>query len=171
MGRARGGHPRRKQKGDTLKAGVIAPSRHPDSVPTAVVAGSVRRVVSDVAVAMSMLLVASHQHPCKRGRGAVVGAASHMVRTTLAALALAVAGVPLAHAEAYTSIGYGEVTCGTFNQQPDFAKQMTHQWEVGYLTGMSNGLSSGVDMLAHTDYGAIATWIDRYCEANPLDYV
>ena len=93
-----------------------------------------------------------------------------MIRSTFALLAgvvLLAVGSTMAHA--YTGIGAGEWTCGAFNQAGRFGKQLGDQWVVGYLSGLSNG--SSTDVLAHTDYGAVTSWIDRYCASHPLDYV
>ena len=42
-------------------------------------------------------------------------------------------------------------------------------WLLGYLSGLSSG--SGKDALANTNNSSIFTWMDNYCQKNPMNNI
>jgi hypothetical protein len=77
-------------------------------------------------------------------------------------------------AHAYTIIGMGQYSCGTWIKDRR-GQQMTaylyQQWIVGFLSGVGYAGPPGIDPLKGTDSNGVWAWIDNYCQAHPLDNI
>ena len=69
--------------------------------------------------------------------------------------------------------GYGVGSCGEWlHDSNGLALTAKHQWLLGYVTGVSVMIASAKGTpLRETDGSGMFAFIDRYCEAHPLDRI
>ena len=66
----------------------------------------------------------------------------------------------------------GDITCVDWaesRKQRDLSQMRVVAWYFGYLSGYLAG--KGPEILAGVDGMSITTWMDKYCDRNPLDMV
>ena len=94
-----------------------------------------------------------------------------------AAVAVCVlAGASLQFASAQPEANYhrmGEPSCGSWlterrNPSSLLTPQMQH-WAVGFVFGSNWSSTTGPDRLVSVDGEAVASWLDDYCQRNPLE--
>ena len=71
----------------------------------------------------------------------------------------------VANAEAYTLLGSGAISCGTWiKERQTFMNTVNGSWVLGYLTKVNRekGLTLTIDA------NGLFAWIDNYCRVNPL---
>ena len=91
-------------------------------------------------------------------------------------LLVAAAGlVGVNDARAFTMSGAGHASCGTWvadRRHPDSpVAYMDVEWMLGFLSGVGYAGPPTADPLGGLDGNAVATWIDNYCQAHPLEKI
>lgn len=69
-------------------------------------------------------------------------------------------------------LGHGNVSCGTWLQtrgSQTLAEAAQESWVLGFVTGFNNYAVRSGNILGGTDTDGLFSWIDAYCQANPLD--
>lgn len=73
---------------------------------------------------------------------------------------------------AYTAIGRGTDSCGNWTvARHDLRASGVEQWFLGFLSGVGFDAVDGTDPLKRVDADAVWSWLDSYCQANPLDRI
>lgn len=73
---------------------------------------------------------------------------------------------------AYTAIGMGTDSCGTWTAaRHDLHASGVEQWFLGFLSGVGFDAVDGTDPLRRLDAAAVWAWLDSYCQAHPLDRI
>lgn len=86
-------------------------------------------------------------------------------------ITLAIVGLAnSALAETKPILGPGAGTCGTWTQERK-ETQYPHKlgWVLGFISSYNHYMNKNI--FGNADAQAIASWIDNYCSANPLDSV
>jgi hypothetical protein len=90
------------------------------------------------------------------------------VKTFLIAAVCAALWATAAEASGFTVYGQGALSCGQWlsDRQDPYLKPGANQWLLGFISAA--GDYSG-EPLAKTDADGLTAWVDRYCQAHPLD--
>jgi hypothetical protein len=95
-----------------------------------------------------------------------------MVRATLIAAAL-FSSQACAFGRPVMILSLGGESCGTWLQNrgtQSYANAAQMSWVTGYITAFNNyAQHQSGNISAGTDVEGLFTWIDAYCQANPLD--
>jgi len=97
-------------------------------------------------------------------------------KASAAALVIAVLLIGgTAWAAQYTIRGAGTKSCGSWTaakEKDGWARVSYHAWVQGYLTAYSLWVEKGSGPVsAETDNDGALAWVDKYCQANPLNDV
>lgn len=90
-------------------------------------------------------------------------------RTSLLLLSLACLSLPAYCADADDKAVRGSPSCGEWvahRKKSDTLALGNATWLVGYLSGLGSG--SGKNILGSRDNAEVFSWMDKYCNANPL---
>lgn len=86
-------------------------------------------------------------------------------------IAAVILSAALAPTPSYASLGFGRIDCGKWiNWRKQDQAMLAEIWLLGFLTGMNvTGGSIGLDPLKGRNPEQFYTWMDNYCQKNPLE--
>ena len=82
----------------------------------------------------------------------------------LAVLCLSLSG---AHAQTYVSLGYGGVTCTTWNSRKPIEGRAYEAWMLGFISSYNAYVFSGPNVVAGAEVDDLRKWVDSYCAPHP----
>jgi hypothetical protein len=94
------------------------------------------------------------------------------VKPFLAAVAVVV--LMTGSGKAYQIVGPGVSSCATWTADRRSDSDMADldlSWILGFLSGVGYVAAPDQDPLHGLDRAAVPAWVDRYCEAHPLDAI
>jgi hypothetical protein len=93
----------------------------------------------------------------------------------LALIVTIVAGLVTNPANAYSVIGSGIGSCGSWTTnrraQISYPAVQEMQWVLGYLSGIGFVGQGGADPLNGAAASGVWAWSDRYCQNHPFDHI
>jgi hypothetical protein len=74
---------------------------------------------------------------------------------------------PAAHAQTYVSLGYGGVTCTTWNSRKLIEGRAYEAWMLGFISSYNAYVFSGSNVVAGAEVDDLRKWVDNYCAQHP----
>ena len=74
---------------------------------------------------------------------------------------------PGAHAQTYVSLGYGGVTCTTWNSRKPIEGRAYEAWMLGFISSYNAYVFSGPNVVAGAEVDDLRKWVDDYCTQHP----
>jgi hypothetical protein len=100
---------------------------------------------------------------------------SEPVRAARASIALASLFIALgsysssAPAQTYVSLGYGGVTCTTWNSRKVIEGKTYEAWMLGFISSYNAYVFTGSNVVEGSDIDELRSWVDAYCKDHPQE--
>jgi hypothetical protein len=93
-----------------------------------------------------------------------------VTRANIAAVSLFIAFGMCAssvRAQTYVSLGYGGVTCSTWNSRKVIEGKTYEAWMLGYISSYNAYVFRGPNVVEGSDVDELRNWVDGYCKGHP----
>jgi hypothetical protein len=72
-----------------------------------------------------------------------------------------------AHAQTYVSLGYGGVSCTTWNSRKPIEGRAYEAWMLGFISSYNAYVFSGPNVVAGAEVDDLRKWVEDYCAQHP----
>ena len=72
-----------------------------------------------------------------------------------------------AHAQTYSSLGYGGVPCATWNSRKLVEGKAYEAWMLGFISSYNAYVFNGPNVVAGSEISDLRDWVDAYCKQHP----
>src|SRR6516164_11233628 len=72
-----------------------------------------------------------------------------------------------AYAQTYVSLGYGGVSCATWNSRKGIEGKAYEAWMLGFISSYNAYVFSGPNVVAGAEVDDLRKWVDNYCAQHP----